>query len=125
MFSVLQPLKGVVEWAPKVSSLTECWPALALGGGLGFIAARWVPLGKRPRDEKKSAMLDNAPRLSHFRCRVPTDGTARPREEYEYDYFISYNKSQIENARLVADLLQKQGKRHWVQFYDLKMSDQS
>ena len=124
MFSVLQPLKGVVEWAPKVSALTECWPALALGGGLGFIAARWVPLGKRPRDEKRSATLDGAAAPEPVSAaQVPTDGTARPREEYEYNYFISYNKSQIKNARLVADILQKQGKRHWVQFYDSKMSD--
>jgi hypothetical protein len=124
MFSVLQPLKGIVKWGPKVSALTECWPALLLGGGLGFIAARWAPLGKRPRDEKKSATLDGAAAPQPISAaEAPTDGIARSREAYEYNYFISYNKSQIKNARLVADILQKQGKRHWVQFYDSKMSD--
>ena len=124
MFSVLQPLKGAVEWAPKISTLAESWPALVLGGGLGFIAARWLPRGKRPRDEKRAATLDGAAAPEPVSAaQVPTDGTARPREEYEYNYFISYNKSQIKNARLVADILQKRGKRHWVQFYDSKMSD--
>ena len=126
MFSVLQPLKGIVEWAPKVSALTESWPALALGGGLGFIAARWLPpLGRRSRrDEKKSATLDGAAAPEPVSAaEAPTGGIARSREEYEYNYFISYNKSQKKNALLVADVLDKLGKRHWVQPYDSKMGD--
>ena len=126
MFSVLQPLKGIAEWAPKVSALAESWPALALGGGLGFIAARWLPPGKRPRgDEKKSATLDRAAAPEPVSAaEAPTGGTARPASEYEYNYFISYNKSQKENAALVADLLHKEGQKYWVQLYDSKRSDE-